>query len=99
LVDRLTRNFYTFDPTLHVEARQRAEELHPDLSEGELDPQLEHSDRTVVDLVQGEPEAVEPGEREREAGLLDGGPPARRVLSRDEFGRERARWRTAPGRV
>jgi len=42
LVDRLTRNFYAFDPTFHAEARRRAEELHRQLSSGELSPATEH---------------------------------------------------------
>ena len=99
LVDRLTRNFYAFDPTLHAEARQRAEEIHRQLEAGELDPWSDHPDRTVVVLAEGDEEAVEPKAREREDGLLEEGRPARRLLSPEEFRKERARWPEAPGRV
>ena len=56
LVDRLTRNFYAFDPTLHAEARQRAEEIHRQLAAGDLDPWSDHPNRTVVDLVERDAE-------------------------------------------
>ena len=47
LVDRLTHNFYAFDSSLHADARRQAEELHRQLSSGELSPSIEHANRTV----------------------------------------------------
>ena len=38
LVDRLTHNFYAFDPTMHVKARGQAEALHRMLVSGEVEP-------------------------------------------------------------
>ena len=99
LVDRLTRNFFAFDPTQHAEAQQRAEELHQQLAAGDLNPWNDHPDRSVFDLVLREPDAVESKEREREGDLPDGNRPVRRLLSSDEFRKERARWPEAPGHV
>jgi N-acetylneuraminic acid mutarotase len=99
LVDRLTRNFYAFDPTLHADARQRAEDLHWQLTHGELDPWSDHPDRSVFELVQRGPETDRLKEGQREDALPDGERPARRLLSPDEFRRERTRFPIAPGRV
>jgi len=99
LVDRLTRNFYAFDPTLHAGARMRAEELHRQLADGKLDPSIDHPGRTVVALVLGEAKAGEPQERERQDGLLAADRLARHELSPDEFRKERARLPDAAGSV
>jgi N-acetylneuraminic acid mutarotase len=60
LVDRLTHNFFAFDSTLHADTRRRAEELHRQLSSGELSPSADHSYRSVVELVEGENEIDRP---------------------------------------
>jgi len=99
LVDRLTRNFYAFDGTLHAEARRRAEELHRQLATGALDPSSDYPNRTVVDLVLREPKTGEPAEPERQGNLLNGTRPAPRELSPEEFRKERARLPDAPGSV
>jgi N-acetylneuraminic acid mutarotase len=99
LVDRLTHNFYAFDPTMHGEARRRAEQLQRQLAEGRQSPADDHPDRTVVELVQRELDAVEPKGRERDRDLPEGDGSGRRLLSPDEFRKERARWPEAPGGV
>jgi N-acetylneuraminic acid mutarotase len=99
LVDRLTRNFYAFDPTLHVEERRHAEEIERQLAEGELDPRSDHPDRTVLELIERDPKAVAPGRRECQDSLLERERPGRRLLSPDEFRRDRAQWPETPGRV
>ena len=50
LVDRLTRNFYAFDSSIHADARRRAEQIHTQLSSGELDPSADHPNRNVSEL-------------------------------------------------
>ncbi len=97
LVDRLARNFFAFDPGLHAEARQRAEEIHRQLAAGEIDFWNGHPDRTVVELVEREGDTGEPPERED--GLPKEGQPSRRLLSPEEFRKERARWPKDPGSV
>jgi N-acetylneuraminic acid mutarotase len=53
LVDRLTRNFYAFDQTMHAKERAQAEELRRRLVSGELHPAAENPFRVVTDLVVG----------------------------------------------
>jgi N-acetylneuraminic acid mutarotase len=54
LVDRLTHNFYAFDPTMHTAARAQADAIHQLLASGELSPKADHPNRTVSELVVGE---------------------------------------------
>jgi len=54
LVDRLTHNFYAFDPTMHAKERAQAEELHRQLVSGELSAAAENPSRTVTELVVAE---------------------------------------------
>jgi hypothetical protein len=59
LVDRLTHNFYAFDPTMHVNERANAEAIQRQLATGKLSPSIDHPDRTVIDLVVDEDEVGE----------------------------------------
>ena len=56
LVDRLTRNFYAFDPRFHASAKAEAEALRDALNRGEIDPWHEHPRRTELDFVRGSDE-------------------------------------------
>ncbi|HET8947700.1 MAG TPA: hypothetical protein VFQ07_12030, partial [Candidatus Polarisedimenticolia bacterium] len=47
LVDRLTRNFFAYDQTIHRAARQQAEALRQALLQGRLDPRTAHPRRSV----------------------------------------------------
>jgi len=53
LVDRLTHNFYAFDPTMHIAARTQAGYLHQQLVSGELGASADHPSRTISVLVVG----------------------------------------------
>jgi len=55
LVDRLSRNFFTFDGSLHATARTDAELLHEQLTNGELDPWTEHPRRSLITAWKSEP--------------------------------------------
>ncbi len=92
LADRLTRNFYAFDPTFHAEARARAEELHRKLLTGEIDPMREHPDRTVADLVVEDPEGNRRESEEAPLSLERNDQPHRIEMTPEEFRKWRARW-------
>ena len=47
LVDRLTRNFYAFDPTLHAASREQADQLQRQFVSGMLRPSASNPYRTV----------------------------------------------------
>ena len=89
LVDRLTHNFYAFDPAMHVKARGQAEALHRMLVSGELSPSADHPNRTVGELVVGEAGAV-PTPTEQLS---------QRKLTPDEFQKKRAELPRLPGQV
>src|SRR5262249_52300425 len=57
LVDRLTHNFYAFDPSMHAKARAEAGAIHDLLVTGELSPNADHPNRTVSELRVDESEA------------------------------------------
>ena len=99
LVDRLTRSFYAFDPVLHGEARRRAEALRRELARGELDPRNDHPGRSVVELVERDPGTDGPEGLREEPRVLNRDGSARRVLSREDYRKERARLPEAPGGV
>jgi Putative metal-binding motif/Galactose oxidase, central domain/Kelch motif/Thrombospondin type 3 repeat len=54
LVDRLSRNFFADDATIHEKSRREAETLHEDLVHGRLDPRAGRAGRSVVNLVRVE---------------------------------------------
>src|SRR5437867_3702719 len=55
LVDRLSRNFYASDTTLHAAARAEARRLRSALGTGRLDRRLALLERTVTDVIRIEP--------------------------------------------
>jgi hypothetical protein len=57
LVDRLTHNFYAFDPTMHAMAHAQADAIHQLLASGELSPKADRPNRSVSEIVVGEAEA------------------------------------------
>ena len=73
LVDRLARNFYASDRTLHAEAWRRAEVVHAALSKKALSPFTEQPERSVVELSVGERSdgAVSNIVEERDALVID----------------------------
>ncbi len=99
LVDRLARDLYAFDPILHLDARQRAQGIQRQLANGTLDPWSDHPERSVVDLVERDPEAVEIDPRDADGGTSVGNRLARRLLSPGEFQAERAKLPGGPGQV
>src|SRR2546422_4372500 len=100
LVDRLSRNFFAYDATLHAKTRQEAESLRDDLAQGRLDPRAERHGRTVVELVrvdtvEGARAAIE---RDRSStGRRDD--PSRLELQPDVFNRYRARLPAGIGEI
>ena len=92
LADRLTRNFFEFDRTLHADARGRAEDLRRRLADGRLDPRSDYPGRREIELVQREPESDARTVPERAQ-------PGHRLLSPDEFRKERRRWPRSTGGV
>jgi hypothetical protein len=88
LVDRLARNFFAYDGTLHAKTRLEAETLHEDLAHGRLDPRSERPGRTVVDLVRVGPVQQAAGRDGRARSLADRRvDPSRHELQPDEFDR------------
>ena len=85
LVDRLARDRYAFDPTLHADARRRAEELHRQLSSGELRPTADHSNRSVVEFAMTEPALGKSRSSEPESLDRTGTRSVRYELSPGEF--------------
>src|SRR5439155_20542267 len=91
LVDRLARNFFAYDATLHAKSRQEAQALREDLARGRLDPRLEHPGRSVVDLVRvdaAEGAGKSAGRGRSPARVKDD--PSRLELQPDAFDRYRA---------
>ncbi|HZI93563.1 MAG TPA: MopE-related protein [Patescibacteria group bacterium] len=88
LVDRLAREAFAADPTIHAEARARAEALRDRLTTGDLGIRTRYPDRTVMALkVAGGPAAT---------GMEFGGAPDLIPLDAERF----ARWRSlAPEQV
>jgi hypothetical protein len=88
LVDRLARNFFAYDATIHTKTRYEAEAFHEDLVQGRLDPWSDHPGRTVAEYLRVD--VVEAGARydqgERPIAGSQGGT-ARIQLKRDEFDR------------
>jgi N-acetylneuraminic acid mutarotase len=57
LVDRLARNFFAFDQSLHAASRRGAEALRQGLAEGRIDPRAGHPQRTVKEVGGARPDA------------------------------------------
>jgi N-acetylneuraminic acid mutarotase len=51
LADRLARDFFAYDRTIHSDARWRADALLAGLEEGRIDPQAVRPDRSVLEVV------------------------------------------------
>src|SRR2546426_3758396 len=51
LVDRLTRNFFAYDQTIHAEARRKAEALREDLISRRVGARIRRSNQRITDLV------------------------------------------------
>jgi N-acetylneuraminic acid mutarotase len=100
LVDRLTRNYFAFDRTIHAGARSAIEAIHGDLQSGVIDPHADHPGRTVTEL-----KRVEAGRRfevaDRRLQRLRAGPndPREVELSPDEFATRVARLPEEVGAV
>ena len=92
LVDRLSRNFFAYDSTLHAKTRQEAESLRDDLAQGRLDPRGEVPGRTVVQLIRVD--AVE-GVR----AAIERGDPSRLELQPDAFNAYRDRLPARVGEI
>jgi N-acetylneuraminic acid mutarotase len=97
LVDRLSRNFFAFDTTIHDEARLRAEKIRRQLEEKKLDPTSDHPERSVVEMSVKAPDESRQGEaflhRARD------GKPATMDFSPEEYRTQRSRWPAAVGEV
>lgn len=50
LVERLTHNFFAFDPTIHAAPHAEAAELNAALVSGEIDPEREHPRRSLLEV-------------------------------------------------
>ena len=100
LVDRLSRNFFAFDPEIHAAARAEASRLHEQLAERTLRPSDPDPRRTVVELRrralgEGRPNAL--GHATREGGASSG---IRQIeLGPEEFDRVRATAPDAVGKI
>ena len=98
LVDRLARNFFSYDSGIHAEARWQAQDLRDALISGRLDPRSDLAGRTVTTIAL---------ERTRRAGPSAGPPsapgngqdPSRLELAPGEFARYRARLPRGVGDV
>src|SRR6266571_5213571 len=90
LVDRLARNFFSYDTQIQSEARRRAEALREDLASGRLDPRSEYAGRTVTTIVRISPGGVRAPKTGPEAALGGNHNPSRLELAPDEFERYRA---------
>jgi N-acetylneuraminic acid mutarotase len=77
LVDRLSRNFFAYDDSIHGAARRKAEHLRSDLSQGRIDPRSDHPARTVTEFVR-----TQDGSKDETGGR---GQPPRLPLSSREF--------------
>ncbi len=53
LAERLTRNFFVYDPVIHEAAQAEAEGISQQLAAGTLDPAVPHPRRIVQDIVEG----------------------------------------------
>jgi N-acetylneuraminic acid mutarotase len=87
LVDRLTHNFYAFDPTLHAVARRRAEDLRRRLVSGDLSPATELANRAESRIVL----------KEKVVRLSHEPQPFVQELGPDEFGKRRAELQVLAG--
>jgi len=58
LVDRVSRDLFAFDPSLHSRARSEAVELRRQLVSGELSPWAEYPGRSVITLPRGRTEGA-----------------------------------------
>lgn len=99
LTNRLIRNFFARDGSIHGSTRQTAESLHADLLNGRIDPSAEHPRRTVVDLQRGDGENVRPGPVTGSGRMGQGDSPPRLALQADEFDGWRSRLPKRPGDV
>ncbi|HYS07079.1 MAG TPA: hypothetical protein VEW47_18025 [Candidatus Dormibacteraeota bacterium] len=54
LVDRLSRNFFSYDRAIHADSRREAEALREQLIDGRVDLLADRSDREIVHLVRGD---------------------------------------------
>ena len=100
LVDRLVRNFFAYDRTVHAKMHQEAESLRQDLIHNRLNPRFEHPARTVVDLVRVVAVKGTRGFEEHErslAGRKDD--PSRLELRPDAFDRYRAQLPERVGEI
>jgi N-acetylneuraminic acid mutarotase len=86
LVDRLARNFFAYDATIHAQARREARTLHQDLLQGRIDPRAHRAGRAVVDLVRiGANDRAVAQDGRGAAPARPGGDPFRLELPPDEF--------------
>jgi hypothetical protein len=97
LVDRLTRNFFAHDSTLHGEARRVAEALREDVVSGRIDRESAHPLRTEAVIVRVEADS-KAGVSEK-AVLGARRDPSRLELEPDEFERYRARLPERVGEI
>jgi len=99
LVDRLARNFFAYDAAIHAGPGREAATLRQDLLHGAVDPFAPHPDRTVETLVrsagvEGTGDDMVPSEADSPPGAE-----IRRVLSPEEYARERRRLLARAGEV
>ena len=88
LVDRLSRNFFAADGSVHAEARAQAESIRERLASGKLDYRKSHPLRSVVELVE-RPEQDSTTGGIAAAPAKGSSPVAQ--LGAEEFRRQRAR--------
>src|SRR6266850_5261007 len=101
LVDRLSRNFFTFDSRIHAARRTEAEQVRAELKEGRGGAASAHHSRVVLS-VQSAPDArEEKGEQEFEQpAVINGGEGNHRVvLGRRDFSELRARTSIHVGEI
>jgi hypothetical protein len=95
LVDRLSRNFFAFDESIHAEAKRTAESLRRRLAGGELSSLVEVPHRTIEELAMDGADRSKPEAAWTPNGILA----PRRSLSAKEFRERRARLPRNPGEV
>jgi N-acetylneuraminic acid mutarotase len=89
LVDRLTHNFFEFDPAMHLSERTKADALQTQLASGKLSPSIDRPDRTVVHFAIGEDKV----------GEARPGPSLEQRLTPEEFRKRRAELPPRAGQV
>ncbi len=99
LVDRLSRNFFAFDPSIHAGARRSVEEIRRQLIAGELDRRSDRPGRSVVDLAVGRSGRDPAEEGSGRPRLATNGQPPRLELSKEEFRKQRSEWPGAVGEI